>query len=480
MAIWATCLAIPITARADDDLFETFEVDAGAAVHQTVLTGFFTAGSVADLVVVSVEDDDRRSLRMFSLSEGRWQVAADSQLRPEVDFVDVIRIGGSDRLVTYEQGRLSSYDLATATEQPLAEPAGDYRSPDEGGVPRVEIGRDLNRDGREDLVMPDVDGFWISIQRRDGTFSKARLVGPPEPFAEAPVGNLDVGEPPTGPRTWGDVGITAATIPVYLSRLHALDFDLDERQDLVFWNRDHFEIHSQRPDGLFERRAWASATEIAIDSDGVYTRAFDFQDQGLWSTVFGLADKSERTVLHSFADLNGDGLADLITLTLSGRSIARQRSLYSVHFGKPTDEGLAFTREPDVQIRARGRAGAMQPWGYAAQRFADFDGDGRLDILLQDVSVGFGGMMRAMAGKSVPIDLELYGSTHETYPTKPNARHKIRRFAPFAGSGVFFPVVLTGDVNGDQRADVLIGSTPDKLQVFLGVAGTELISRRPR
>jgi hypothetical protein len=461
--------------------FEAIESPVGTARHQTLLTGQLLDDAGVELAIISSLGSEGRTLSLYSLEQDGWHPRFETTLSDEVRLVEVARIGRRDHVATYERDRVRMLDPVANEFRTLIDMPTRLRVTGGDVVPATDMFRDLNRDGLDDLVVPDVAGFWLSIQQRDGTFSEPQLVGAPEPFAEIPVGNLDVGESATTePRNYGEVGITEKTIPAYLGRLHEVDFDLDGRMDLVFWDEDRFEVHPQQQSGLFDSQALEVTTEVAIDSDGVYSRAFDFRDQGVVAAILGLGEKSERTVLHSLVDINADGLADLITLNLAGRSITRQQSRYEIHFGIRTPGGIVFASDADVVIRPAGRAGAMQPWGYAVQRFEDFDGDGQRDILFQDVRVGFGGMMRAMAGRSVPIDLEVYDLTDAHRPAKPATRHKIRRFAPLGGSGVFFPVVLTGDINGDGRADVVVGTRPKELQVFLGVARPDLISPEPQ
>lgn len=481
---------LPAAATADvaapaDDLFERFEVVIGAERYQTVLTGFFLGGAVADVAVVSVDEDEGRLVRIYAFGEGGWAEKVDAALRPGVSFVDVAGIGGRERLITHEPGRLSWFDPDSATERVLVEVATSYNPTpaglrygdgepagpvDEGEIPHLDVARDVNGDGRDDLILPDLEGFRVLVQKRDGGFAAPVRLGPPEPFRDAIARGAR--------RSYGEVGISALTAPWYLGRMHEVDYDRDGRGDLVFWHEDQFDVHYQDADGLFDPVAETFTTGVAFDSDGAYSLLFGLGDAGTMRLILGLRASSMRTVLHSFRDLNGDRVADLVTLSLEGRSLLRQRSLYEVHFGAPAPGGTSFAREAGTAIRPPGG----QPWGYSAAWFEDFDGDGQVDFAFGRVRTGIGGMIRALLGGSLGMDLELYRGADGLYPDRATVRRRITTdFDPRGGRDAgFFPAVLVGDVSGDGRSDLLVGKSREELHVYLGVPGPELLASAPR
>ena len=465
--------AAPIRHAAAEFTFGQHEVVTGTAKHQTVLVGFFLDGNFAELAVINTEENKNRHLHIYAFSENAWAPKLDAPLCPKVLFVDVVNIGGRDRLITYEQGRLNWFDPASATERALVDIATNYKATGDGGIPYVDISRDVNRDGLDDLVVPDIDGFWIATQLRDGSFTDPIKLGPPDPFLDKIA--LD------HTHNYREVGITPLTVHWYLSRFHQMDYDQDGRSDLVFWNADHFDVYRQDDRGMFSPVAKTFTVDIPFGTDGAYSIAFDFKDENMFSLILGFRKNTKRRVLHTFHDLNGDNVADLVIHALEGRSLGKQRSLYEVHFGTPTPDGIVFARDVSMTIRPRGTAGGLQPWGYSSQWFQDLDGDGKTDILFKDVKTGLIGMSRAMFGKSIAIDLECYRMEDGTYPDKPTTRCKIRPDLDiFEKDRVFFPVVLLGDVNGDGRSDLLVGKHWEELHVFPGIPGPKLFARTPQ
>ena len=453
--------------------FDQYEVVTGVTKHQTVLTGFFLGGSIAEFAVVGVDENSNPQLRIYVFGDETWVPRFDVPLRPEVLFIDVANIGGRDRLITYEQGRLNWFDPDSVMERVLVEITTNYNAMGGSSIPHIDITWDVNLDGLDDVVVPDLDGFWIATQVNDGSFTDPIKLGPPEPFLDEIA--LD------DTRSYREVGITALTIPWYLSRVHQMDCDQDGRSDLVFWNRDHFDVYHQDSNGMFSTVPEVFTVDIPFDADGVYSIAFGFSGENTFSLLFGFRENTTLRVLHSFCDVNGNGVVDMVILSLKGRSLLNQRSLYAVHFGTPTTDGILFAREAHTVIQPQGRAGGLLHSGYSSVWLQDFEGDGQIDIMFRDVNIGVGGIMRALLGNSVMMDVEFYRIEDGIYPDQPTATHKIRpAINLFDKQNIFFSPVLMADVNGDRRLDLLVGKSREELQVFVGVPGPELLARQPK
>ena len=452
--------------------FAQYEVVTGAANRQTVLTGLLLGGASAELAVVHIDDSDERRLRIYEFGDGAWAPGVDAALGPEVLFVDVANIGGRDRLVTYDPGRLNWFDPESATERALVAVTANFNPPRGGEIPHVDVTRDVNGDGRDDLVVPGVDGFRVFIQTGAGEFADP----------------VKIGRSIEMDRIYGADGYRYN--PWDESRVHQMDYDRDGLGDLVFWDEDHFEVHRQDEDGLFAPVAETFTTDVAFDSDELSSLA--------------TGDMTGR-VLHSITDLNGDGVADLVVFSLEGESISRKRSTYEVHLGAPApDGGTLFARGVDFAFQSDGRI-------QLGMDRHDFDRDGHVDLMFTTIDVAYlesspWKRIKGFMGDDIWLDLEFYPLEGGRYPESPDATRRMQldghpsvrepgwvpldivlrggahqeRKTQKRHLRAFNTTLLIGDVTGDGRSDLLIEETHRQLLVFVGVPGPDLFARQPQ
>lgn len=452
--------------------FDPYEVITGVAKHQTILTGFLLDGAVADIVVVSVDEKDDQYLRIYAFGDDTWTQRLNVTLRPEVLFVDIANIGGRDRLVMYEQGCLNWFDPLSATERRLVVVTSNFKPPRSGEISHVDITRDLNVDGRDDLVVPDTEGFWVFIQMNNGTFAEKVKTGPP----------------PEMGRIRGADGYRYD--PWSQSRVHEIDYNRDGRTDLVFWNGDHFKVHLQNEYGLFSPKTKTFMTDVVFDSD-----RFSLLTTG---NMMG-------KVLHSLSDLNGDGIADLTVFKLSGKDISNKHSGYEVHFGVQTpDSGIAFARDADITFQSDERIQlGMKPH--------DFNSDGKVELMITTIHVKFlkGSLWKSIKGfmgDDIWLDIEFYQMEEDRYPSTPNAIHRIaldgvpshrepgwvpldialqggtheKRNTQKRYPRAFNTTLRIGDVTGDGLSDLILADHPRIMAVFAGVPGPEMFVQQPQ
>ena len=448
--------------------FEQYEVVLGSAERQTVLTGFLLGGAVADLVAIHIDENSNRRLCMYAFDDSTWMPLWDATLRPTVLFVDVANIGGRDRLIAYESGRLNWFDPETVTERVLVAVTANFNPPRRDEIPHVDVTRDVNGDGRDDLVVPDVDGFAVFVQLSDGAFADPVKIGPSTDMSGI----------------YGADGYRYD--PWSQSHIYEVDYNRDDRRDLAFWNADHFALHLQDERGLFASAAETFTADVAFDADDL--------------SALATGDMTGR-VLHSLSDLNGDGVADLVVFSLEGS----KRSAYEVHFGAPTAAGgTAFARGVDMAFTSDGSI-------QLGMDRHDFDRDGEVDLMFTTIEVKYleGSLWKSIKGfmgDDIWLDLEFYRLEGGHYPDTPNAIRRIaldgvpshrepgwvpldivlrgatheRRKTQKHWPRAFNTTLRIGDVTGDGLADLLIGDHPRIVDIFVGVPGPDLFAQRPQ
>ena len=461
-----------MTSTASEFTFEEYEVVIGSAKRQTVLTGFLLGGDFAELAVVKIDENDNPRLRIYAFSDNTWVLKLDVTLRSEVLFVDVANIEGRDRLITYESDHLNWFDPDTETERLLVRVTSNFKPPRKDEIPHVDITRDVNADARDDLVVPDTDGFWVFTQISDGAFSEKVKIGPPIEME----------------RIRGADGYRYD--PWSQSRIYEIDYDRDGRTDLVFWNKNHFEVHLQDEYGLFTFKTKTFMTDVVFDSDRLSSL-----------TTWNMTGK----VLHSLADLNGDGIADMVVFKLSGRDISSKHSNYEVHFGTPTpDGGIVFDQNVSIAFQSDERI-------QLGMKRHDFNRDGQLDLMITTIDLKFleGSLWKSIKGfmgDDIWLDLEFYQMEEGRYPSTPNTTRRIaldgvpshrepgwvpldivlrgsaheRRNTQKSYPRAFNTTLRIGDVTGDGSSDLIISDHPRIMAVFVGVPGPEIFAQQPQ
>lgn len=462
----------PETPASMEFTFDRYEIVTGITERQSVLTGFLFEGPIAELAVVHINANDDHRLRIYAFNDVTWVPKLDTALRREVLFVDVANINGRDRLITYARDHLNWFDPESATEHPLIAIPSNFKPPRSREIPHVDITRDLNGDGRDDLAVPDVDGFWVSIQMNDGTFAE----------------KVKIGAPTEMERILGADGYRYD--PWSQSRIHEIDFNRDGRNDLVFWNEDHFKVHLQDESGLFSSKATTFRANVAFDSDQLSPLA---------------TGDMTGNVLYALTDLNSDGVADLVIFELSGKDLSNKRSSYEVHFGAPTpDGGTVFARDADIAFKSDE---AIQ---IGMDRH-DFNGDGQIDLMITTINIeslkgSLWKRIKGFMGDDIRLGLEFYQMEKGAYASTPNTTrgialdgvpsHREPGWVPLdvvlqgathenrnrekSYPRAFNTTLLIGDVTGDGRSDLIIGDHPEIMVVFVGVPGPEIFAQQPQ
>jgi len=333
-----------------------------------------------DLLCVRVDDITTRLLR----EDGRFPDADDGRLEwpsPTVGWTlcDLDGDGATEVLLLIDGTRVA---LAKPDENGalalgpdlLVEPKGFLPR----GVRRVNCVRDVDGDGRPDLVIPGADRFLIHLQQDKG-------FGPAIPVSFEPSITLELGDPGRlNARFAQDVRIPWFTLQ---------DVDGDGHIDLVSETEEEVRFHLARPQ-LPDQPTFRLDVEALRNAAGVPTQ-INLED---------LAGNVAPQVNWKAADVDGERPNELVI---------QQGGTFNVYRGGSIGPDLAH---PDQVLKASGNV------LYFLLR--DVDGDDRPDLQIlrvQSISLADALHMLIVPG-SVDFDVFTYANEGREFSRKPTTR----------------------------------------------------------
>ncbi|MFT5928712.1 MAG: hypothetical protein ACI805_001839, partial [Candidatus Azotimanducaceae bacterium] len=413
--------------------FESIVLDTGTGLSQTLLA------ANQRLYIFNVDEDGHRSYRIGEAAEGYVPGKKVVPIAEDAIFVDTLITSNGPIVVLIFPGEVRRLDDG----ERLLNFESIYNVPVVDSLPRYHAFRDINDDGLDDFLIPSFLGYFLSVQRADGTFS------PPVTLAATPIMDLSYNSHP-----WYQA-----------KSLFLADMNLDGRKDLVLWDQDHFIVHPQLPSGDVSASPFSIASMVPLDFDSV---------DGM-SVRLSNKDQSDQTitVVHSIDDYDADGLPDLMTMRVKSEGVFRKTTTFSLHPGIATDQKqITFAAEPSSKIESSGVQYEMQ--------VQDLDGDQDLDLVVSSVQLGVGKIIAALLTSSVKIELGFYTMDQGLYPQKPVTTREITATFSLSSGEFWLPAVLIQDSDGDGRDDLLVQESDNQINVFIGEAKRGLFSRDPR
>lgn len=422
--------------------FQISTIQSGDVRQQTVFGAYLDDRESAELLLVTVDRENQRKLRLFEMNDGTYPALArlERSIASDVILMDVGTRGDKQILVWFTRNTAWQYDPYTNEREKLIRFSSIYRAAMHNSLPKMDLFRDLNDDGLDDFIIPGFEGFQLYLQDKEGEFS----------------GPYPVNAPPM-------VEMTYTNSPSYQPKTNFLaDVTLDGRKDLVFWIDDRFSIYPQTINGTFSAEPFRMKPEIKIDYEG----------PDAMSVSIGGEDQSDNfsKALFRVTDLNGDQLADLVTLSVKSKGVFRKTSTYEFHTGSSRDGLVEFSPVPGSRIESNGIQFDMQE--------KDFNNDGQKDMVISTVELGIGKILGALLTGSINIDLNFYQMEDGKYPAKPDLTREVTATFSLSTGDVFFPSVLLADIDGDGGDDLLVQSGSDTLKIYLGGQGSQLFAKK--
>lgn len=169
--------------------------------------------------------------------------------------------------------------------------------------------------------------------------------------------------------------------------------------------------------------------------------------------------------LVSAADLNGDGHFDLIFSKNSpSDSDVNTRTEVLIYYGRPGTDGapIDFPPKPDQVYYTE---------GFSLPLVLDMNADGRQDLVLVNVEIGFWNLIKALISRSVNAQAAFYLMPKDgRYPRDPQHLHTYE--VTFSlGRFSHHPIADFGDLNGDGLPDLILSENKETLGLHWGRKG---------
>lgn len=398
--------------------FDQHAIEAPFHVRETLTGNFADAPSI---LFVGGEDD-ATECAVHALGDDGWSEVHRGWIPDGTVVADSMSIAGNDRFVIFDGTRFSWLDPADWRFKPLdIEPESTLYRGKPSTVVVSNVGRDVNGDGADDLVLLDFDGIWIALQNAAGGF---------EPSIKLPI-------PPLIRAVDNRVSFTVPP-------MHAFDYDGDGRGDLAIQEDDQLVI--------FKNANPEAEPETLAIPGGLTDPSADRP----------LNDDAPTRTLRDIADHNGDGIADITISTAKGQGPMEAETATLFHFGRREGNATVFDAEPTSTV-ATGSIGDIQ--------MVDIDGDGREDVVALSGEFSVGKIAMALMTGSISLDAAIYLLGDEGFADEPAATRKMK-------VGENSPGPEFADVNGDGRQD-MVQIVEDGLEIALGEPTKRLFPKRP-
>lgn len=420
--------------------FDERVIDAGFSVEQPVLTGNLTNGDELQFVLAGRDQEYVQRLAIYSLGQ-EASAAPLVSLTPGPNLIafDVGRFGNRDALFFIGSGRVLRYDFDSEEITELVQARTIYGPNRTGDIVPIDFFRDLNLDERDDLIVPDTAGYRVRLQREDGSLGEEVLL---EQSSSMTV--LD-------------------SVVSFQSRpLFSGDMNFDGLIDLGVWRGDSLLVYPQLPGDRFQGKP--EILELGLD---LLPETELLAMQGGPGSI----DQSGLTArrIFSIEDRNGDQVPDILIESAQSSGVFDKRNDFRLHLGHRDGDKVKYRHQEDALLSSEG----LQ-YGLVT---TDIDGDGKKDLLVRQVRITFGRVIRALLSGNVPLRLHFFRMTGDDnyaeeadYIAKTNVRFSVRT------GHMDIPAIKIADFDGDGLQDLMMQTRPTRLSFFAGRPRGELFA----
>jgi hypothetical protein len=388
----------------------------------------------------------KRSLAIFWNRDGAFTTAPDLALGMDdveafgFDLADVDGQPGDELLLVTPEGVLSRSFRGRVAGPPvkLVEQVTAFTRPAPGAMPRLRIVEDVSGPGGRELLVPGPTKLGVYKSDGNGHYVRAaELALDVQAGFNAGDQMRRVDHPRTGSVPY--FRLSFAHPSVYVA-----DVDGDGLLDIVATLEDRLAVYRQGPGFTF-----ASAPS--------YRRDFAIR------TLEELKESGTQASL-TVADVDGDGIADLVVRKLVARGLASVTTTTYVFFGR---KGGEYAPAPDQVLKGEGATGTDV-------ELFDLTGDGRPDLVVPSVNIGIFAIVKILLNRTLSINFQVFPflPAKRRFAETPAAERELSFTLNLSGVADIQAIDMLGDYNGDKRVDLAFGTGDEELSIFLGGQGT--------
>ena len=308
-----------------------------------------------------------------------------------------------------------------------------FHQPVEGQLPRMRIVQDLSAPGSHEILLPGLGSLTV-YRRTAGLYEKA---------AELEI-DMEVSGGATR-RSTSRAELAPYEVRYGFPAIHLGDTTGRKLLDVIATDEDRVAVYRQQPGLVFNKQP-------------DFTRDF---------AVRTAADHEERdsSAAVLVADLDGDGVADLVVRKQVLQGISSASATSYVYFGKP---GGGYDQKPAQVLTSEG-IGLLQP------QLTDVTSDGRPDLIVPETSFGVFALIRMLTAKTAKVNFQVFpfDKVKRRFAEVPAFERALTFRIPVGGGADLAAVSLEADVTGDKRPDLIFGSSEEELSIYPGLGTGE-------
>jgi len=299
--------------------------------------------------------------------------------------------------------------------------------------------QDYNQDGLDDIIIPMVDRYAIYNRTTAGGFNlMTELEG--ETYSRL--------YPMRYGRNTLYGGFSTREIMVF-------DYNRDGRQDIVSVGKKALKIFFQDENRMFPSKP------------GKIAKLPFKTKEGMGGYVERSGKGKEQIRLNNAADLNNDGLLDLVAHKISlKQSLLNPKSQIRIYMGKEDKKspgtGAVYIKTPDQIIISEGT--------QLSAFTMDLNGDKRQELIIPTLQLGLLRIVKMLITSSATLDIKFYVMKDQRrYNEIPILNKDVSIKYSFSDglTSLFIPSI-EHDFNGDGLRDLLASEDRDEILIFFG------------